>query len=235
MMVIEGASWPSALAIGWGMQPSTRRKIEERAGTYAPVIMNALSLLDDAKSIRKHRRYATATALAVLSLEEVGKFMLLAGRLKDQINFDNGGKLTHRMKQKAASVAIMGVMGYDETRVIAESLGYRSVIVPINERDGLGHVHLVDIVEEVTDEHFNRHVAPIIRNPKQNKFVVDLVRGRFDAIKQSCFYVDMGGDGGVIRSPANIDRETCDRIIRLASRAISATIYIRWPLAPPAG
>ena len=54
----------------------TLDELVELSGRQSPILLNATRLLDDARVLRKQRRYASATALAVLSIEEVGKFVM---------------------------------------------------------------------------------------------------------------------------------------------------------------
>ncbi|MGE4049384.1 MAG: AbiV family abortive infection protein, partial [Acetobacteraceae bacterium] len=43
---------------------------------HTPIVANAARLLADSKLLLNHSRYASATALAVLALEELGKVIL---------------------------------------------------------------------------------------------------------------------------------------------------------------
>jgi AbiV family abortive infection protein len=51
-------------------------RLEERASEHALIIANANRLLWDAKLLTDHARFASAFALAVLGLEEIGKVIL---------------------------------------------------------------------------------------------------------------------------------------------------------------
>jgi hypothetical protein len=72
-----------------------------------------------------------------------------------------------------------------------------------------------------SDEDFERLAAPVIRNKAQNRLVLLAAKGEFDKLKQLAFYVDVAEEGQVLREPSSIDRDTTDRIIRLASRTLT--------------
>jgi AbiV family abortive infection protein len=63
------------------------------------VVVNATRLFDDAQLLRDHGRYASAFALAVLTLEEIGKLVLRS--------WDVRGTTNHIRKQRAVSSLLL--------------------------------------------------------------------------------------------------------------------------------
>src|SRR5882757_6399413 len=106
------------------MQRKANRKklVRSRQTTFAhsshfPILSNAVRLLEDARILRKSRRYPSATALAILSLEEIGKFRTLNedfifwnSRGQTQTEPGRRHRYEHKRKQKAAAEALIDGM-----------------------------------------------------------------------------------------------------------------------------
>jgi AbiV family abortive infection protein len=199
--------------------------IEQSA--HGPVLKNAVRLLEDARLLRKSRRYPSATALAILSLEEVGKFRSLDNdfqfwnsRVHGHPNSDRKDLYAHKGKQKAAAEALIDVMGFDELRDLAAVAGYKPILSKKHTGPKPSPVDIIASIEGVT---FQREVDMKIRRSKHHGFVIDLARGEFDKIKQRSIYVDQDGQDKLHEPLASIDRVIADRAIRLASGAIYST------------
>jgi AbiV family abortive infection protein len=199
--------------------------IEQSA--HGPVLKNAARLLEDARILRKSRRYPSATALAILSLEEVGKFRTLDedfifwnSRIHKRAMSPRKHLYTHKSKQKAAAEALIDGMGVDEVRELARVAGYEVVLSKGHTSAGASPV---DVIASIDKETFRDKVAAKVRRSKHHGFVIELAKGEFDAIKQRSIYVDEQ-DGGKLSQPtATIDRVIADRAISLASGAIYVT------------
>ena len=98
-------------------------RMTERYGAEI-ILSNATTLLEDAKILRKSRRYARALGLAVLSIEELGKFIISA-RPWEVPNTRNAVRL-HKQKQRAAGNAVIGTMLLSEIEKIASLKRLRS-------------------------------------------------------------------------------------------------------------
>ena len=210
----------------------SRQSAMERS-TYAAVLGNAVRLLEDARILRKSRRYPSATALAILCLEEIGKFRILDKdfafwNLRVHKHPDAGRKqpYAHKGKQKAAAEALIDGMGHDEVRDLAGVAGYEMIITKIGTDTGnkpsTVEPSTVDILASIDERTFQTKVANTIRRSKHRRFVIDLARGEFDRVKQQSIYVDEQ-DGELQQPTILIDRLTADRVIRLASGAIYTT------------
>ena len=71
-----------------------------------PVLDNAFRLMTDADFLIRHDRNASALTLAVLSMEEIGKYLLSVWS-KDDPAFKYDRRKLHRMKQGAVAVLFM--------------------------------------------------------------------------------------------------------------------------------
>lgn len=203
----------------------TANELVHLGGHQAPIFLNAIRLLDDARVLRKQRRYASATALAVLSIEEVGKFVIIHPHFGSNLSTpglrSRNAKLDHRAKQWAAARMVQGLMGIDEIDALAHLAGYELAIVAKDAdrvpsktiEEVLSTIEEPDLDDLIAHSDFGVHL----------KFPVHLLQGRYDDIKKKCFYVDADGQGEIISGPDEIDRGTCDSAMRTASKAISAT------------
>jgi AbiV family abortive infection protein len=205
----------------------TRRDIGVLEGTsHVAVLHNAIRLLEDARLLRKARRYPSSVALAILSLEEVAKFIAFNEDFADWISTKHrlGGRhrYDHRQKQKLAAQAIIWALGFDEVRDLMEVQGYRQILVPMGTKLS-DEPSVVDVIAAISDRTFQEKVANKIKRSGHHRIVIDLAAGRFDKIKQESFYVDENDDGTLRVPRLQIDRATADRIIRLASGAIYST------------
>jgi hypothetical protein len=93
----------------------------------------------------------------------------------------------------------------------------------LESQTDLPDISEADIIASIDDQTFASKFANKIRRSKHHQFVIDLAKGRFDKIKQEALYVDENKDGTLREPSAVIDRETADRLIRLANGAIYHT------------
>ncbi len=205
----------------------SRQAALERS-TYAAVFENAVRLLEDARILRKSRKYPSATALAILSLEEIGKFRTLDkdfalwnSRVHKHPAAGRKQPYSHKSKQKAAAEALIDCMGIDEVRDLVGVAGFEMILTKIGT-DTSNKPSPVEVLASIDERTFQTKLANKIRRSKHHRFVIDLARGEFDKVKQQSIYVDEQ-DGELQQPTILIDRLTADRVIRLASGAIYTT------------
>lgn len=191
---------------------------------YGPIFYNAVRLFEDAKILRKARRYPSSAALAILSLEELGKSLAYDTDFVDWISPRHrrgGNRQRHREKQRLAAEALIWIMGIDEIRALVSASGqYELIIAPSSTASNLPT--MLEIISSIDETTYGKQRGAKIRNVKHHRSMVELAKGKFDRIKQECFYVDMV-DGKFLVPEINIDRSTADRLISMASAAIFAT------------
>jgi AbiV family abortive infection protein len=204
-----------------------KRAISKVTGIYAPIFDNALRLLEDARILRSARRYPSAAALAILSLEELGKFLVnheaFALWVTPLEQPKSGRPHSHKQKQRSAAEALTWVMGVDEIETLIAAAGYSLVIVKkrkTSERK-IGPT-LTEIISSIDDETYNANVGPKLRNRRHHKLVIELMKGNFDQLKQAGFYVDLQKPNSLVPI-RQIDRFTADGAIKLAGGALHST------------
>jgi AbiV family abortive infection protein len=194
-------------------------------GRYAPILQNAARLLDDASVLRRETRLASATALAILSLEETGKFALchecFRGTISRPKRRGPNSPFSHREKQRAAGQVVSGVMGAPEIMALVNLAGFRMAIVP-QESDAPRKPTAEDIISGIKDDRIDELIKNSDFGPHL-KFLVHLMKGRYDDLKQQCFYVDENRSDGTLVGAGSVGRAACDGAMRTAKKAIWAT------------
>ncbi len=139
----------------------------------ARVLDNAIRLLEDARILRKARRYASCAALAVLSLEELGKFLAHEEAFITWISsrHPQKGRLTHKQKQKLEAEALIWVMGIDEIRDLVATQGYDLGLRPVGEAQST-NAHVLDIIASIDADTYA--AKPEIA---KHRFVIELSQG----------------------------------------------------------
>jgi hypothetical protein len=87
-----------------------------------------------------------------------------------------------------------------------------------------------EIFAKITDDEYASKLQDFISEKHQARIIIQLSRGDFDELKQSVFYVDIDDKHYTVSVPS-IDRETTDRVLRIASRTI--TMLKRFVLTTP--
>jgi AbiV family abortive infection protein len=203
---------------------STKRSITKLAGLHEPIVKNALRLFDDAQLLRKAHRYPSCAALAILSLEELGKFLgereEFIDRSSPKHKLGQNRLYSHKQKQQLAAKALVGILGIDEIRGLVAAKGYTLEVVPIGQASGPTVLELISSIDETA---YAKKIENKVRNSKNHRFLIDFAKGTFDTLKQKAFYVDRNGNGALSEPARNIDRLTADKLLRLSSAAIYAT------------
>jgi AbiV family abortive infection protein len=188
------------------------------------LLSNAERLLDDAKVLRKSRKYASAVGLAVLSLEEAGKLVMRVGGLGPPRRPPIQGRArSHKLKQKMAASALIASMANADVDSILKEFGYTRTWVPIDPKNPNmddEFIKTADFFAKITDEEYASKLRDLVSEKHQTRIIIQLCRGDFDGLKQSAFYVDIDDENSTVSVPS-IDRETTDRVLRIASRTIT--------------
>lgn len=160
------------------------------------IIQNAKRLLDDAVMLFENDRHASAFALAVLSLEETGKFLLREWQRSDsRFGADLKRHGFHKVKQ-----AVVGSLYLSKAACEANALFH-------------------DNGDDVTDEQV-AHVARAMYEAKERDFLKYAFDGVIDKTKQCAFYLDEWGLSQNV-TPFDFSRTDSDRAIEQARYALS--------------
>jgi AbiV family abortive infection protein len=208
-----------------------RRKITEEdiiswGKRNAHILLNGVRLLDDARVLRTERRYASATALAVLSLEETGKFALLHEDFHSWVTpisvRKRGASFTHKQKQNAAAQMVKLVLAFDDIETLTRLAGFRTTFLPLDSNLDSVFPSEDVLISSISEKR-------LFQNAEDNGlrdylvFFALLMKGAYDDIKQKCFYIDVADDESKESTPTSIDRRICDGAMKLASKAIWAS------------
>jgi AbiV family abortive infection protein len=204
---------------------STKRLAKRLAGPNSPILQNAIRLLEDAQLLRKAQRYPSCAALAVLSLEELGKFAVEHNGLIEWISprYEQGQRrLGHKQKQMLAAEALIWTLPFDEVRGFANATGNTTIIVSKEKSTGPS---MLEIISSVDDKAYARNIAKKSRRLRdRNRSLIELAAGKQDNIKQKSLYVDRD-ELGVLGEPKQaIDRLKADTLLNQSSAAIHATV-----------
>jgi hypothetical protein len=144
--------------------------------------------LEDTEILYQHRRYARALALAVLSIEEVGKFCVTKWHKQDQLSLVR----KHKEKQGINVAIDMANFVLDEVNDALAEIGFCFISGnKMSERQkrwvfsGQGQKFHKDFLQ--SQETVNR-VAEAIRQSVSGGILRDLYHGQVGLIKQRSLY-----------------------------------------------
>lgn len=171
---------------------------------------NAERLLSDALVLYDLKRWASATALAVLAVEEMGKYFLIKWEKSDTRALSS-----HKAKQGIlASFLIVRAISRAENAWMTER--------------GLERKHWSELNPDIQaylespegqkwrkkiDEEWEKIAVEGIIADEHRDIGVRINRGEIDKIKQAAFYVDIDADGTVVSDPSNCSQEIADEWI----------------------
>jgi AbiV family abortive infection protein len=112
------------------------------------VLGNSTRLLNDARLLADHRRFASAFALAVLAVEEIGKALIAAWGADTPLAKPKGSQTLHMQKQTAVSsllLATLAVRTFPEGAILEDLEGDKltSLTRIFNESDVGRLFHLI--------------------------------------------------------------------------------------------
>jgi AbiV family abortive infection protein len=203
---------------------STKQLAKSCGGPNGPILQNAIRLLEDAQLLRKAQRYPSCAALAVLSLEELGKFIAEHDRLIDWISprHQRGQRrLNHKQKQMLAAEALIWTLPFDEVRGFATATGNIAIMVSKEKSTGPS---MLEIISSVDDKAYAWNIAKKSRRKDRNRSLIELAAGKLDNIKQKSLYVDRNKLGVLEEPEGEIDRLAADALLAQSSAAIHATV-----------
>lgn len=208
----------------------TRRLSErETEVQITPIALNASRLLADAELLFVNERYPTATSLAILAIEESGKFLDLRRRQKDKSQPN-----LQRLHLKKQAEALRWVLVEQAIRTFFEVLGDH----------GLEHLPCAAVSEEQRvwrNSAEGQAFSQRLQNPPD--WIMSAVHARMIAsglyavvqrvdtgeinhLKQQGFYVDIHTDMVATR-PQAIDAHEASKWLDLGKKAVALTeLYV---------
>jgi AbiV family abortive infection protein len=173
----------------------------------AALASNARRLLCDAELILKAGSHQTALSLAILAIEEVGKYFQIRWGAGDTRfgEIPARGPKAHRSKQWTVGSFYAAEASIAAVKEFVRKTGYSDDDETVQHF--LTAIHLPD---EKAQEALEKVVA----------FVAERMADD-ERIKQQGFYVDIGKDGKVVSSPAAITREAALEWLDHGRRAVA--------------
>ncbi len=193
--------------------------------TEDPVITNARRLLEDARLLLEHGRFASSLGLAVLSFEETGKFVLSLWSAEDPELLRQKGFTYHRLKQAACSALYQAALVQTTVDQFLLSQGYRWVSVgPDHELtwgvEKSGHLfRQSEVITKSFRKEMNEYVSKAIGRDDKSEYVAYSLAGVFERLKQAGFYFDFEWEARNL-VPPSITSGDAEGFISRAAQAI---------------
>ncbi len=186
------------------------------------VVENAKRLLADAEALFELGKWQTATALAVLAIEEIGKHFLIRWEQDARKNV-----LSHKSKQAVLGSFYMADAAIETTIKILNERG-----IEIKHEDDLEEWQKNLLKTESgrqlnnwffskDNEELRTAMATAMMEHKFSDLGFKAKTGEIDKIKQKAFYVDIDANGEVVSDPSSITREIANEWLEHARFAVS--------------
>jgi AbiV family abortive infection protein len=192
------------------MTTDSPKNTQERVNSATEVLGNALRLYLDAKLLFEHERYPSCVSLSILAMEELAKFMALAGYQP----LPSSGWRSHLNKQLSPASFLLRKR-------------YQATLKEITSEQKLGEAD--DTYKRWADmdfapdemSFFDTVLARIVAEGSLNRFT-DAHGKETDRLKQLGFYVDLDDKKRVRNTPAVITRETAQDRLDFARDVLGA-------------
>ena len=173
-------------------------EIPASADTATETLRNALRLYTDARLLFEHGRYASCAALSVLAIEELAKFIALAGFQP----FPSCSLRHHTVKQISAASFLLRSRYQATLReiLLEERVGEHAAMYArlIAMEWNADEMALFDIV-----------LGKMIADGSLRRFA-QVYAGETNELKQLGLYVDIDKHGEIRATPTQITRETAE-------------------------
>jgi AbiV family abortive infection protein len=193
--------------------------------------LNARRLLNDAETVLTHGSHQTAASLAILAIEEVGKYIQVKWQFDETAKPSSNaaraakGRRAHQWKQFTVGTFYLAEVAIDTVRHAAtETL--QKLGQPVTEKNIRTHISM--LAKAVKDENRDESIQKIIElvaekmyESSGGRFVRDAQGGRIDAVKQRGFYVDLDAEGKIVSDPSAMTPDDAEIWLGHARRAIA--------------
>jgi AbiV family abortive infection protein len=144
---------------------------------HKSIVANAERLLADAKLLNENGRYASAFALAILALEEIGKVTLRLWAVPEP----KGRRYDHLSKQMAVAALLLGEFSFEHLTPDIERVVIEYVTKPETRTEQSATKTRADIAERL---------AKAISESEHGHFVKHVDQTVIDTMKQLALYQD---------------------------------------------
>ena len=199
---------------------------------------NAHRLFDDAKLLARRGRYASAVALSILALEEVGKYHIYLWKdLDPKWTPKRSDPPRHSDKQAAVAAPFVGIVMQTAMIVITKKFAGRDWITArgptewdkaqdfLVEGYSVSQHHPDKVVRENAARILN-HVSDFVEQQIDANSLSALMRkadeGFIDREKQAALYLDISSTGDIVSDPEGLNNKQAARFwLDLAEVALS--------------
>ena len=189
-------------------------------GQYV-ILANAERLLYDAELLFKNERYASASSLAILALEEIGKIYLIGlGEIERQ---KNDRISPHRKKQEYANAlliagpAITAISDFLKEENLPDgpvsAVAFLLAVVQC-EKDAETDEDRAAFRE--LKERIEQEIKARLKDSEAARTSQSIYRGQANITKQAGFYCDVNADGKVLCDPLQISKEQANEWLERA-------------------
>jgi AbiV family abortive infection protein len=187
------------------------------------ILQNAARLLDDARLLYDNQRFASATALAILTMEEMGKYFIVkwaSGRgsaardlnkhIAKQVSFGSFPFVEMTIMEFLAQMKEIGFLLEPDAEITEEQRQW------MNSEAGWACVR-----GRLRSDGFWDNLVQRVLNSEDGGFMTRAQMKEFNKLKQRCIYVDLNENSEVLADPADTTKETTNYFLRLAHRVIN--------------
>jgi AbiV family abortive infection protein len=188
--------------------------------TPTEILSNALRMYRDAKLLLNHDRYASATAISILAIEEMAKFMSLAGFQP----LPRKHWRDHVCKQTSPTAFMLRKQFQNNLRKILTEKNIDNVD-DIYKR--LTSYSVKNIDEDISDEEERSIFMLAFKHTIETARIFAKANSKeFDITKQNCFYVDVANDLSVKSSPNQVTRDIAENHIKILEDILKGIISV---------
>ncbi len=190
---------------------------------------NARRLLEDAELLFSAGSFATATALAIIAIEEAGKHYLLKWssehEMIDRVRPAHKGRKGHQAKQSVLGDFYLVEVAVDTMRQYLKQIGFEGNDESLQQFSNALH-YLRDDPEygpkaALVEEKVVKLVSKKMAESEHGKFTQNAMQGNIQAIKHCGLYVDLDASGDLTSSPNQIRKKDARTWLEHARRAVA--------------
>lgn len=197
------------------------RRLDPLKASLASIAKNARSLLSDAELLLDHGRYARTAALAVLAIEEVGKFYLLKW---DRTEAKQAMRY-HPPKQRIVADVVAATAAFDAYERTLHSMGLDWKLIedvtPAEQKWMDSQGGWDNFAQKLkSDTPIIGNMAEAFKEVFKSGLVRETLAGTFSRWKERGFYVDVSGTSEILSDPNDLTKEQAEECLAYAKSAI---------------
>jgi AbiV family abortive infection protein len=190
---------------------------------------NAQRLMEDADLLFSAGRFATATAIAIIAIEEAGKHYLLKWNseheMTDLLRPAHKGRKAHQEKQAVLGSFYLAEVAVETMRQYLRKIGFEGDDNSLQQFSNALHYFRDDPEygrkAALVEEKVVNLVAKKMAESENREFTQNAMQGNIQETKHCGLYVDLDASGEVTRGPSQIQKEDARKWLEHANRAVA--------------